>query len=406
MKETILINIPFTGLGLHNGYRGDDWFKRRIDLFHTYTLNSLLNQTEKDFIIWLSFRPEEKNNPLVKTIKIPHKHIFTYSGITIWDDKKENEEVELLKRIEGSLKELNIEGNVKLINLGSDDMYSKEVVDSVKRVEFQPGVAITHQLGYVYSENSGELAEWNPVTTPPFYALMIDEETFNNPKKHFDFIKQLKSHEYLAKMDRIQMPGRRYCVLTHNANISTVYEHPFKGNEFYYQADKESILEEFGQTKIHPNKRIIADELKNEEFKTILEVGCGTCDNLLEIEKRYNVKTTGIDSNPDRMKFGREKIKGEVLLGDARKLPFKDQEFDIAFTNALICMLEPKDVETAINELKRVAKKVIGVELVSDGTTITTRTTIPTKYIKKSKPIPPHVWNGNPWGELGRTITL
>ena len=54
-----LISVPFTGLGLHGGYRGDSWFKYRVEVFKKYTLPSLMNQTNKDFTIWLQFRPEE-----------------------------------------------------------------------------------------------------------------------------------------------------------------------------------------------------------------------------------------------------------------------------------------------------------------------------------------------------------
>ena len=55
------VYCPFTGVGI-KGYSGDEWFKYRIKLFRDYTLKSLQNQTDKDFVIWLSFRPEERGN--------------------------------------------------------------------------------------------------------------------------------------------------------------------------------------------------------------------------------------------------------------------------------------------------------------------------------------------------------
>ena len=245
----IIVNIPFTGLGLFNGYRGDEWFKRRIELFHKYTLKSLLNQTEQDFIIWLAFRKEEKNNPLVDTIKIPHKHIFTFGGIPIWDDKKENEEKGLLKRLKvmlPGLRDLVGTADIKLINLGSDDMYSREVVESVKKQEFKIGTVLVHQFGYIYSDNTGQLAEWNPTTNPPFYTLMMSNETFLNPQKHFEYIKKIKSHEDIVKVFHpIRMPDRRYCVVVHNTNISTLFEHPFKGEEIWDEDSKLNILNNF-----------------------------------------------------------------------------------------------------------------------------------------------------------------
>ena len=182
----IIIHIPFTGLGKFNGYRGNDWFKRRIELFHQYTLKSLLKQTEQDFLIWCSFRPEEKDNPLIKTIKIPHKHIFTFGGIPIWDDTKENEEQGLLERLKTTLPEISDE-DVRLVNIASDDMYSEEVIASIKSQPFEEGTALTHRLGYVYGTDD-RLAEWNPITHPPFYVIMYPNKKFSDPVEHYKYI--------------------------------------------------------------------------------------------------------------------------------------------------------------------------------------------------------------------------
>jgi len=245
----IIVSIPFTGLGLHNGYRGDEWFKRRIELYNKYTLQSLKNQTEQDFIIWLQFRPEEKNNPLIKEIDTSHKTIMTFGGICIWDDRKENEEQGLLNRLKLTLPELKEvvgDEDVKLINLGSDDMYSKEVVASVKDEPFELRKALTHRNGFVYSDTTDQLAEWNPTTNPPFYTLMYENKDFLNPDWHYRFLEGFRSHEDIVKVfNEKRMPDRRYCVVTHNANISTTYKHPFTGAEIYDEDSKLNILKNF-----------------------------------------------------------------------------------------------------------------------------------------------------------------
>lgn len=246
-KSMIIISIPFSGLGLFNGYRGDDWFKRRIELFHKYTLKSLLNQTEQDFIIWLQFRPEEKNNPLIKTFNIPHKHIMTFYGVCIWDDKKDNEEQGLLNRLKATLLELkDIIGkqNVKLVNLGSDDMYSKEVMESIKAQPFKERTALTHRLGWIYSDTEDRLANWNPTTHPPFHTIMFSNKSFLDPVEHYKF--KYQSHEYIPELfNEVRMPDRRYCVVVHDQNISTIFQHPFKGKEFYDEGTKLLILNNF-----------------------------------------------------------------------------------------------------------------------------------------------------------------
>ena len=242
----IIVSIPFSGLGLFDGYRGDGWLKYRIELFHKYTLKSLLKQTEQDFLIWLQFRPEEKNNPLIKTIKIPHRHIMTFEGIGIWDDRKENEGQRLLDRLTKSLPKLDIgTEDVKLVNIASDDMYSEEVIASIKEQPFEEGTVLTHRLGYIYTI-SDRLAEWNPETHPPFHTIMFSNETFSNPQKHFDFIRRCKSHELIPEIFKeVRMPDRRYMVLVHNANISTNWVHHFRGKEVFYKTEKEKILSKF-----------------------------------------------------------------------------------------------------------------------------------------------------------------
>jgi hypothetical protein len=244
----IIVSVPFTGLGLFNGYRGDEWFKRRIELFHKYTLKSLLKQTDRDFVIWLQFRPEERYNKIINDIIIPCKHIMTFGGICIWDDRKEKEGEGLKNRLSVTLpflKELVGKEDVKLVNIASDDMYSEEVIKSVKEHPFEEGTALTHRLGYIYSTDD-RLAEWNPTTHPPFHTIMYKNETFLNPQKHFDFIKEYKSHEFIPEIFKeARMPDRRYMVLVHNANISTQWSHPFRGQEIYSETEKNIIKSKF-----------------------------------------------------------------------------------------------------------------------------------------------------------------
>src|SRR3990167_9840934 len=95
MKEIHIIYTPFTGVGLHGGFRGNEWFKHRIEIFKNYTLKSMLNQSNKDFIHWFSFRQEELTNQEVFKLdeyltRLNYPHIFTFDGLMYWDDKFSN----------------------------------------------------------------------------------------------------------------------------------------------------------------------------------------------------------------------------------------------------------------------------------------------------------------------------
>jgi len=265
MKDTIhLIQIPFTGLGLQNGYRGDEWLRHRIEIFKNYTLKSLLNQTEKRFVTWLCFREKEKTNLQVIELfayltSLNFPVIFTFGGIVFWDDKYPNDN--LLERLKITLPELkNIVGNKKYVYetiLASDDMYHKDAFKTIQQQEFREQKALVHWKGFILNQETGQLAEWKPIENhlPPFYTIMYPADVFMNPEKHFEYMKGYKSHEDIERLfDCVKLPDYRYCVVTHGKNISTTWQwhrlfklirHPFIGREFKGEK-KEKWLREFG----------------------------------------------------------------------------------------------------------------------------------------------------------------
>lgn len=127
--------VPFTGLGLFNGYRGDEWLKNRLEIFNEYVLPSLLNRNPRDFYVWFCWRPEEEKNPIVREFQRSLDGIrnlscvHTFGGIPFYDDKyDEKTALERLKRtLEISLPQLDylVKGaDVVTVQLQpSDDFY-------------------------------------------------------------------------------------------------------------------------------------------------------------------------------------------------------------------------------------------------------------------------------------------
>ena len=85
--------MPLTGLGLFKGFRGNGWLKNRIRIIKQFVVPSLLNQTNKNFTLWISVRPEERSNQHIRELKNyfdaikDFKTVFTYNGLCFWDDK-------------------------------------------------------------------------------------------------------------------------------------------------------------------------------------------------------------------------------------------------------------------------------------------------------------------------------
>jgi len=234
--------VPFTGLGLYNGYRGDKWLKNRITIFKEYTMPSILNQNNHNFYLLISWRPEERDNPIVKEFEKymasfrDLKTIFTYDGIMFWDDKYPDDEAEQRVRnsLGGTLPQLNIAEDVVWVYLTiqpSDDMYLYNTVDKIQEIE-PDKKAIGFKRGYIINMNKKEVSEYNPTTTPPFYTVIFPRDVFLDPNKHFEYIGKCKSHEYVGNFLPYHLfEERGFVVGTHGENISTTYNIPFRGRK-------------------------------------------------------------------------------------------------------------------------------------------------------------------------------
>lgn len=260
MKTVHLLHVPWTGLGLYGGFRGNRWLRNRIKIFKQFVLPSLQAQTNKDFILWCAWRYEERNNPIVQELKeyleaIPDfKTVFTYAGVCFWDDKYPDDvaKTRLVDAIHVSMGELfNVIGDAEEVLMTiqpSDDCYHKDMVKYTKMFfSNRDDVHVYgYKQGYVMDYVNRRLAEWNPKTTPPFYTVRFPREVFIDPLKHVKYTGPYKSHEYVKDyLPSNYIDLRGFVVGTHGENISTVFDHPYAGQVFSEEATEE-ILSNFG----------------------------------------------------------------------------------------------------------------------------------------------------------------
>ena len=257
--------IPWTGLGLYKGFRGNVWLSNRIKIFKQFVLPSLLNQTNKDFKIWCAWRREERNNPLVKeymafmaTTGLSVVH--TFAGIPIFDDKYSDEEAKLrlINALHSSMGQiLDVIGESEYILLTiqpSDDCYHSTAVQEIQGALMTDYQAVGFSKGYICNYLTKEVAEYNPLTNPPFYTIKFPREIFIEPLKHYEYtaLKKdvgkykkgtaLPSHEYVKDCLRYKtLDVRGFLVGCHGANISTNFNIPYKGNPI-----NPEVLKDFG----------------------------------------------------------------------------------------------------------------------------------------------------------------
>lgn len=244
MKNNFLVCVPFTGLGLYNGFRGNRWLRNRISIFEQFVVPSLINQNDPDFTVWVAWRREEKDNKYVKGLyqrlqATGLKVVFTYSGVPFWDDKYSDEEARerLWNTLRIALPELldavpDCE-HVYWLLQPSDDCYDRRTVQSVKKAFEVEGVqAVSYKRGYLCNYNTKELLEYNPKTNPPFFAIKFPRDVFFDAGRHMNYTGPYKSHEYIGdKLKLEHFEERGFLVGTHGENISTHFNHPYGGEE-------------------------------------------------------------------------------------------------------------------------------------------------------------------------------
>lgn len=252
---------PFTGLGLYGGFRGNRWLKNRIAVFKQFVVPSLLAQTSQNFTLWISWRPEEKYNPLVADLKeyldqTGLKSVFTYSGVCFWDDKYSDEIAHnrLIDALHGSISGLLdtiADAEVVLMTIQpSDDCYRRDTVEDLQNYfTWQKYFnAVGFSKGYMMNYRTKELCEYNPTTIPPFFTIRFPADVFKDPLKHTLYTGPYKSHEYIGdKLKFAEIDDRGFLVGTHGENISTVFNHPFRG-----PAADPDVLKDFGLYDVEP----------------------------------------------------------------------------------------------------------------------------------------------------------
>lgn len=271
-----LMHVPFSGLGLYNGFRGNRWLKNRIKIFKQFVIPSLQSQTSKNFVLWCAFRYEEKSNPIVKELQEymkgikEFKTVFTFNGICFWDDKYSDIEARsrLISSLHGSIGELldtigEVDGVLMTIQ-PSDDIYVRDFIERIQKMfENRPDIqGIGFTKGYIMNYQTKEIKRYNPKTNPPFYTVKFSRDIFTDPLKHADYTSLKKdvgiykkgtpcpSHEYIGDcVNYTTIDERGFLVGCHGENVSTHFNHPYGEGSL-----DEEVLYNFGIYGVKPLK--------------------------------------------------------------------------------------------------------------------------------------------------------
>ncbi len=127
------------------------------------------------------------------------------------------------------------------------------------------------------------------------------------------------------------------------------------------------FLARLGKTRLRPGGKRATDWLIQQghfsKSKKVLEVACNICTTSIGLAKKHGCQITGIDLDKDVLEKARRNIAKhhlshliEVMHGNATRLPFEDNSFDIVLNEAMLTMLPMEAKEKAVSEYLRVLK--------------------------------------------------
>lgn len=318
-----IIYTPWTGVGLHGGFRGNSWLSHRIEIFKNYTLKSLMAQTNKDFIHWMSWRPEERFNPHVKALSkylddLGYRYVFTFDGLMYHDDKFSNttlrlraknflqmvmdgfnsghfkspreiwkytfekKNASLVKRIGYSLEVLqDLLGKdydwVYMTRIDSDDMFNVRAIELIQNQPPAPRKALSFKEGYMYNVVTKQLGEWLPPTNPPFHTIIFPGYIFFDAQSHKDYYRDFASHEDIPRVFACEtLDMNQYCVTAHGKDhISTSWDVPtpkrlyqdIKYRGFSHTTSGKNISTRWESRVTHQKNHMLGKEFTDPEEK-------------------------------------------------------------------------------------------------------------------------------------------
>lgn len=134
--------------------------------------------------------------------------------------------------------------------------------------------------------------------------------------------------------------------------------------------------------------RAIRSLLNGAAGASILDAGTGRADMPIAFA-RAGWRTVALDTNPQVASAARRATQRhgeiEVVDGDARRLPFADDVFDVAHCSLLLHHLDPDDAVTALRELARVARHGVVINDLRRGTLPLLATVASTAFLARSR---------------------
>jgi pseudaminic acid biosynthesis-associated methylase len=115
-------------------------------------------------------------------------------------------------------------------------------------------------------------------------------------------------------------------------------------------------VDQYGITRSEINQQMLGDY----SIGNVLEVGCNVGEQLRSLQSLGYSNLYGIELQQYAVEKSKEICREiNIIQGSAFDLPFKDNYFDLVFTNGVLIHISPEDLNVVIDEMVRVSKRYI-----------------------------------------------
>jgi hypothetical protein len=227
-NRKIIVDTAFNTFGFLEERLTKEWIEKRIDIFMKFTLQSLKNQSNQDFLSLIRYENSTEDyirETLAKYPELPVNIKF------IQDSYFES----YLKNYAGDSPEIFI------TRIDSDNLYHKFYIQELR--DYSPNEStqiLISQDGYVYDCLKQRLAYWFHESTP-FYTLIYKTENYLKGKRY-----KLTSHSKAIKLRHEILPAGRFIVLIHSDNTLGAFNSSMRRERITDPLLLRKTLQDFG----------------------------------------------------------------------------------------------------------------------------------------------------------------
>ena len=111
----------------------------------------------------------------------------------------------------------------------------------------------------------------------------------------------------------------------------------------------------------HPHRYLITTILAKLNWLSLIEIGCGSGANLMNITKNLQGKQLGgMDVNPEAIALAKKTFMGGLFkVNSGDNMMLSDKSTDVVLSDMSLIYVHPKDIGRYIKEIKRVGRKYV-----------------------------------------------